>query len=514
MTVRALSLIIACSCLISHLHSEEAKPAEVTFHEHVAPVVYANCTSCHRPGEAAPFAFLTYEDVSRKARTILRVVEDGYMPPWHAAAGHLPFLDERRLSDGERDVVRAWVAADKPEGDPALNPGIPEFIDGWQLGEPDLVVSMKAGYQVPADGPDIYRNFVIPLELAEDKWVKAVELRPSARGVVHHSLFFLDDTGTARSLDGADGAPGFSGMGFRRSGSLGGYVPGSTPRKWPKDYALPLPKGSDLILSTHFHPSGKAEVETTQVGLFFADAPPSKKLHHVQVPPAFGRMAGIDVPAGESDFKIEDTFELKSDALAIKVSAHAHYICDSMKMTATYPSGQDQVLLEIPDWDLDWQDDYYFAEEVLLPAGTVLKTEIWYDNSADNLDNPYNPPRRIKWGRESTDEMGSITLTVVAANAEEEADLQRSSRAAQRRALTQAIGGANRQTIVERLRGHIAQLDRNQDQILQELELPQRLRGHLLATWDADNDRALSRAELQALADSFGSNDSESPETP
>ena len=314
---------------------------EITFNEHIAPLVHENCSSCHRPGESAPFPLLTHADLSKRARTINRVVKNRYMPPWHAdSETSARFQDVRTLSADQISLFQQWIDGGKPEGAPEKAPVPPDFPDGWQLGEPDLVISMAKGFEVPADGPDIYRNFVIPLELPEDKWIKAIELRPSARQVVHHSLYFLDDSGTARKQDGRDGKPGFVGMAFRRSGSLGGYVPGSTPKKLPGDLALPLPKGSDFILSTHFHPSGKTEIEKTTVGLFFADQPPSRRIRNLQLPPGFGRTAGIDVAAGQKDFKIEDTFNIPVDVEAIKVSGHAHYICSKMTMKANFPTEQ------------------------------------------------------------------------------------------------------------------------------------------------------------------------------
>lgn len=474
---------------------------EVTYHRDIAPIVYQNCTSCHREGESAPFPLSTFEEVSRKAKTIARVIEDRYMPPWHASTAHIPFQDVRRLSDGEIATFTAWVAAGKPVGDPADAPPRPDFPRGWQLGEPDLVVTMAQAYEVPADGPDIYRNFVLPLDLPEDKWVKAVELRPSARSVVHHSLFFLDDSGTARSLDGKDGKPGFGGMGFRKSGSLGGYVPGATPRRLPGDLARPLPKGSDIVLSTHFHPSGKIENEQTTLGLYFADAPPSRKLEEVQVPPGFGRGVGIDIPAGEANYTIEDTFTLPVDYEAISVGGHAHYICETMKMTATFPDGTEKVLLEIADWDLDWQDTYYFAEAVILPAGTVIKSVITYDNSAANPDNPHTPPKRIKWGRESTDEMGSITLVGVPVAADDFTKLSRATKVERAKILGELGRELIQSRVAERLPAILKSLDKNGDGNLDASELPARMREALLLKLDADGDRSLNPSELQSLKD-------------
>lgn len=377
----------------------------------------------------------------------------------------------------------------------ALSPG------RWQLGEPDLVVSMKVAYQVPADGADIYRNFVIPLNLPEDKWVKAIELRPSARSVLHHSLYFLDDSGTARKLDGRDGKAGFSGMAFRRSGSLGGYVPGVMPKKLPQDFARFLPKDSDLVLSTHFHPSGKTEMEKTTVGFFFADKPPSRKIHDIQVPPAFGRMAGIDVAAGEPDFVIKDSFKIPIDVEAIKISGHAHYICSEMTMTATLPDGVVKTLLHIPDWDLDWQDDYLFKEKLILPAGTVVKSEIHYDNTSENSDNPFSPPQRIKWGRESTDEMGSITLVVVPAEGSREGRLKAANAVKRAGVAVNLLGELRKSKVLDRLPQIVKRLDKNGDGDLQADELPRRLRRPLLKKLDEDNDGVLNPSELQTLKD-------------
>jgi len=473
----------------------------VTYHQDIAPIVYQNCTGCHREGESAPFPLTNYEEVSRKASTISRAVSNRYMPPWHADPEATYFLDVRRLDNDQIATIDAWVAAGKPEGDAADAPEMPEFTEGWQLGEPDLVLTMAKAYGVPADGPDIYRNFALPIDLPEDKWIKAIELRPSARSVVHHSLYFLDDSGKARELDGKDGKPGFQGMGFRKSGDLGGYVPGVSARMLPGDLARPLPKGSDLVLSTHFHPSGKAESEKTSVGLYFAENPPSRQLQSVQVPPGFGRGAGIDIPAGETDYTVEDTFTLPGDIEAVSVSGHAHYICESMTMTATHPDGTVETLLHIPDWDLDWQDTYFFAGKKILPKGTVLKSVIKYDNSSDNQDNPFDPPQRIKWGRESTDEMGSITLVGVAAEEGDPLSLTKASKIEKAKVIGQVAAELRDTNVLERLSRIVTSLDKNADGSLQEAELPVRMRAGLLLRLDADGDKALNPSEIATLKD-------------
>jgi len=485
-----------------------ANAAEVTFNGQIAPLIHQNCTSCHRPGEAGPFELISYEDVSKKAKTIQRVMNERYMPPWHPADGAIKYEHNRRLSDDQIALFTAWVDAGKPQGE-GPTPEPPKFTEGWQLGETDMIVSMKEAYPLPAEGQDIYRNFAIPLQLPEDKWVKAIELRPSARSAVHHSLFFLDDTGTAVEADGKDGKPGFKGMGFRRSGSLGGYVPGATAQFLPGDLALPLPKGTDLVLATHFHLTGKAEMEKSTIGIYFADAPPSKTLVPIQVPAAFGRGAKIDIPAGESNYKVTDSFTIPVDVDAISIGGHAHYICQNMLMTATKPDGSTMELLRIEDWDLNWQDRYFFAETIHLPAGTVVKTDLVYDNSTDNPDNPFSPPQRIRWGHESTDEMGSITLMVTPTKNSDLAQLSRAVKAE----MIQVAGAALRD-----VRGagtfamgqRIQQLDTNGDGSLEGDELPKLFRNRLLEGFDTNQDGKLDRAEITDFLETIRSRNSES----
>ncbi|MEM1294704.1 MAG: hypothetical protein AAGH89_05020 [Verrucomicrobiota bacterium] len=474
---------------------------EITFNQHVGPLVYQKCSSCHHPGAAGPFSLLSYSEVSKKARTIQRAVESEYMPPWHPADAGVEFAHNRSLTSDEIALFGAWLENGKPEGAGSA-PVPPSFPDGWSLGEPDLVVSMKEAYEVPAEGPDIYRNFALGLDLPEDKWVTAIELRPSARSVVHHSLFFLDSSGTAMEQDGKDGQPGFKGMSFRRTGRLGGYVPGATTQFLPEGLAMALPKGSDLVLSTHFHPSGKPEFEQSTVGIYFADEPPSRSLANIQVPPAFGRGIGIDVPAGESDYRLTDSFVLPVDVDAFSVGGHAHYICKEMMMTAIAPDGNEITLLHIDDWDLNWQDRYFFNEPILLPAGTEIRTELAYDNSASNPDNPFDPPQRIRWGHESTDEMGSITLMVAPRENADEAKLTRAARMKQIEvlgAVAQELREGARSGMLER----IGQLDSNKNGVIENAEIPERFRARVIKTFDKNNDGDIDRKEMAAILEAI-----------
>ncbi len=389
--------------------------APVTFNKNIAPIIYHNCSSCHRPGEAAPFSLLSYSDVVKKAKTIGKVTVSHTMPPWKAEPASFAYRDERRLTDEQIAMIQTWVKDGMPEGNDADKPAPPKFASGWQLGEPDLVVEMPAAYHVPADGPDIYRNIAVPLGLADDKWITAIDMKPSARAVVHHVLYFADASGRAHEKPPQGKEPGFSGM---RAGGvsspLGGWAVGAQPNFFPEGLALRVTKGSDLVVQYHFHPTGKPEAEKSLIGLYFAKEAPKRTLTRIQMPPHYSLFSGLDIPAGETNFVIRDSFTLPVAVDGVGVSAHAHYLAKQMKMTATLPGGEVKTLLLINDWDFAWQDKYYFKQFVQLPRGTRLDSEIHWDNSAANPRNPSSPPIRVAWGEESKDEMGSISLIAVA----------------------------------------------------------------------------------------------------
>ena len=466
-----------------------------TFNKDIAPIIYDKCTSCHRPGQTGPFSLVTYKDIAKRAKTIDAVIDSGYMPPWKPVNHEIEFTNDRRLSKDQKQKLKDWIAAGKPkgEGDP---PAPPKFSDGWTLGKPDVVVEMRDGFEVPATGKDVYRSFVFPLALKEDKWVKAIEYRPTATSAVHHAIFFSDPTGNARKMDGSDGKACIEGMGFLALGGdaaqtansgrggffrnfrggltqqgasrsnaaiagLGGYVPGSTPSRLPGDLALPLPAGSDIVMQTHFHPSGKAETEKGKLAIYFGDKEPSQKIVDIQVPALFSLGKGLKVPAGEAHYKIQESYTLPTDIKLISVGAHAHYICRAVTMTAKLPDGKKKDLLKIDDWDLDWQDRYYFKKPIVLPAGTEISTELVYDNSANNPENPNSPPKEIRWGRQSGDEMGSASLQVIAAEESDRPQLESSIR----RYVVQSLTQGN---FVDLL----MQLDTNRDGGLQRDEAP------------------------------------------
>jgi hypothetical protein len=400
-----------------------ASAATVTFND-VAPIVYSKCAGCHRPGESGPFPLTSYQEVSKRGKLIAAVTARRYMPPWHAEPADVQYRDERRLTDAQIALIGDWVKQGMPEGDAKAAPKLPSFPSGWQLGQPDLIVSLPKEYRVPASGPDIYRYFVLPVALSEDKWIRAIEVRPTAPKAVHHMLYYGDTSGTLRKTDGAKGSPGFSGLPLPRGTvSLGVWAAGTQPHLLPEGIARPFPKGSDLVIEHHFHPTGKEEVEKTVVGIYFAKVAPERRMLSLQLPADFGLFAGIDIPAGEKAYTVRDSYTLPVDVEGFGVSAHAHYLGKSMKLTATLPSGETRTLLWIKDWDFNWQDGYIFSDFLNLPKGTRLDGEVTWDNSTGNARNPGLQPVRVTWGEESRQEMGSVTLELVPKRQEERAAL-------------------------------------------------------------------------------------------
>jgi hypothetical protein len=435
MTNLRFVLVLPAALVAAVAHSSatpQQKARAVTFAEHVAPILYTTCVQCHRPGEQAPFPLITYEDVVKRGKLIVKVTQSRFMPPWHAEHGYGEFNDERRLTDAQIALLGDWVAGGMPRGDAKRMPAVPRFTEGWQLGKPDLVLEMPEAFEIPAGGPDIYRNFVLPTGVADDKWVRAVEYRPGTRSVVHHSLFQYIRGGAAAKLAGADGRPGFGGPmpialvpGFAPAGEIGGaWAVGTTPRALPDGLAWPLPKGSDLVLQLHLHPTGKPETERSKIGIYFAPAPPERKIRQMGVPGLFGLLAGLDIPAGEKNFTIKGVLMIPADMRALSVTAHAHYLGKEFKATATLPDGTIRPMLWIKDWDFNWQDRYFYKEPVLLPKGTRIDVTISYDNSGENPRNPCNPPRRVQWGMQSTDEMGGVRFEMVPVDAAAETNLQ------------------------------------------------------------------------------------------
>jgi mono/diheme cytochrome c family protein len=382
----------------------------VTFNNQVVRIFQRNCQICHRPGEVAPFSLTTYKDAHAKRDDIVEVVESRYMPPWKAVPGHGEFSDVRRLSDEDIRMIGRWVAAGAPEGEPRDLPSPRKFPTGWTLGTPSAVLAMEEPYVVPPRTKDIYRCFVVPIRIpGEWRMIRASEVLPGNRKVVHHVQTFLDVTGKSVELDAADPGPGytcFGGPRFEASGGLGGWAPGYPPIEIPSGVAWGIPPGARLVIQVHYHnPGDTPETDTTRVGVHFTSGPFDRRLALVR---AFAWNFGIR--AGDERAVVKASTTLNEDLDALSVHAHMHLLGRAMTVTAHLPDGTTKPMLKIDDWDFEWQIRYSYKRSVPLPAGTRLEAECVYDNSAGNPKNPSKPPRPVFSGFETTDEMCQASL--------------------------------------------------------------------------------------------------------
>ncbi len=416
----ALALFVG-ACADAGEAAEEL-PEQVDFARHIAPLVHEHCAACHRDGGSAPFALITYADAGRRADQLDLVTSMGLMPPWLPAAGKGEFARERRLSAHELALLARWVEQGAPEGDPALTPAPPEFPEGWTLGEPDLALEFGP-WTLPAEGRDVFRNFVLRVPLREPRFVEGLEFRPHNGSVVHHVNIMVDRTASSREADAAEPGQGFEGMMDNQAkfpdGHFVGWTPGKQPFRAEPGMAWRLEPGTDLVLQLHLLPTGKPEDVGASVGLYFADEPPTRLPSMVRLGPKT-----IDIPAGEGAYTIEESFRLPVDVLAYGVYPHAHYLARDMQGKVRLPSGEERWLLHIPEWDFDWQDEYRFKEPLALPAGSELSMRYTYDNSARNPRNPSTPARRVVYGPASSDEMGDLWVQVLAANPPDRARLE------------------------------------------------------------------------------------------
>ena len=391
----------------------------ITFNRDVAPILFANCSSCHRPGASAPFNLLSYADARRRARFIAKVADDRIMPPWLPTPGHVPFKDERRLTDQQIATLQKWIEHGAIEGKPEDLPKRPEFADGWQLGQPDLVVTMPEAYTVPAEGTDVYRNFVIPVPTDRARYVKAVEFRPGNPRVVHHTYLWGDPVQDSRRLDAKDPGTGYGGMEAGEAirplgGQINSWNPGSSPRPPEPGIGWQLRKGMDLVLQAHLRPLGKPEPIQASIGLYFTDEPPARSAI-----PIWLFNYAIDIPADAPEHVVQDSFVLPADVEVRTIKPHAHYLCDEMLGTATLPDGKTVTLLHIKHWNFDWQEAYRLVEPLHLPKGTTLTMRYTYNNSSSNPRNPNAPPRRVRFGPSSSDEMAELHFEVMASGPQE-----------------------------------------------------------------------------------------------
>ena len=416
----SVSLVLA-ACTVVVLSSPprpmRAAEAPVTWSRQIAPIVYRNCAMCHHPGGAGPFSLLSWADARRHAPQILDVTQSRYMPPWLPAPGYDNFSGDRRLSDEDLALIRKWVESGTPEGNPSQAPPPPHYDATWQMGKPDLILSIQHPWILKASGTDVFRNFVLPYPLAQTHFIRALEILPGTPQVVHHANVLIDRTASFRRAhpdDWKDGVPGMeldldSGNTFDPDSHFLFWKPDTPVLVEPAGMPWRLDPGNDLILNMHLKPSGKPEVIDAQIGLYFTDKPPTTH-------PMLLQLDGdnqLDIPAGDRNFVVQDELRLPVDVEVLGIYPHAHYLGRELEAWAILPGGQKTWLIRIPSWDIDRQSVYRYRTPVFLPRGSVLHMHYVYDNSDQNIHNPNSPPIRVRAGNRSVDEMAHLWVQVL-----------------------------------------------------------------------------------------------------
>jgi len=367
----------------------------------------------------APFALLDYPTVKAHAREIAEATATRAMPPWLPESGAHPFANERRLSDAQIALIQQWLDQGAPEGETTKKAATPMWADGWQLGTPDLIVTMPESFTIPARSGDVFRNFVFPVPSSPTRYVRAIEFRADNPKVIHHANVAVDPSRLARRLDRAEPGPGFAAMPEDQVLNVYGWSPGRVPSMESADTAWTLDEGSDLAVQLHLIGGSTPETVRPSIGLYFSSTPPTRTPVVVKL-----ESKVIDIPAGEAAYVVEDSYVLPADVDVVSVYPHAHYLAKQMTGAAVLPDGSRQTLLSIPEWDVRWQDQYRFTTPVSLPAGTTLHMRFTYDNSDRNTHNPVRPPTRVVWGPKSTDEMAALWIEVIPRRADDVARLE------------------------------------------------------------------------------------------
>lgn len=400
----------------------QAGPAHaVTFYKDVQPVLQQRCQVCHRAGEAAPFSMATYQEVRPWAKAIREAVLTRKMPPWFADAAPGTFSNDNRLSQQEVDTLTSWVNQGAPAGDPQDAPKPVAFAQGWRIGDPDLVLEMPEEFHVPASGEVAWQYFPVPTKFTEDRWIQAVEARPGNPAVVHHirifsrapgsKAFMEPDPQTSQERQHPKEPPKDDGSGALAGPEIGAeemaaFVPGGDPVELPPGQALLVKAGSDLVVEVHYTTIGKPQTDRSRVGLTFAKRPPQMRVTEVGT-----ANFNFRIPAGASNYQVITRVTLRADMTVLSLWPHMHLRGKALLLRAVYPTGESEVLLNVPHYDFNWQMSYVLAEPRLLPKGTRLESAVFFDNSANNPSNP-DPKVDVYWGAQTWEEMNVAFMRV------------------------------------------------------------------------------------------------------
>ncbi len=419
-TVALVFTFTALGLTGSHAWSEPTTET-VTFHRDVLPVLQKNCQTCHRPGEAAPMSFLTYEETRPWARAIREATALGKMPPWGAEPGvGKKFRNDRRLEQAEIETLKAWADQGGPAGNTADAPAPVKFVEGWIMGEPDKVWRLPEAFEAPARGTIDYTYFIIPNAFPDDTWVEASEVRPEARSVVHHIIAYARPP-ESTWLEGYESGQFFVPVDRKKQGQrppnlspsqwrrwVAGYAPGIRPEIYGPGLAKLIPAGSDLIFELHYTANGTKLRDQSSVGIRIAEQAPERRLVGGAV-----LNGGFKIPANSTNHRVDAAIEFTEEATLLSLTPHMHLRGKSFEFRAIYPTGESEILARIRNYDFNWQITYALEKPIPLPRGTKIECTAHFDNSANNPNNP-DPSAEVGWGDQSWEEMmiGFFSLAV------------------------------------------------------------------------------------------------------
>ena len=405
---RSLPVLIAVFVFRLDVYAQNAP----TYSEHIAPILHTHCVTCHRTDGIAPFSLDNFRDAEANAERIAEVVTSALMPPWKPAPFYGPFDGEPEITVAEADNLVAWATNGAPQGDTALS--LTPTIPSWTLGEPDLIVSMEEAYPVNPGGSLEHRNFVLPIDLGEQQWVRAVDILPSegSSAAIRRARVAIDESGTGRTVEAEDPLPGYPGLIIDHAAFPQGHIliwsPGQTPTAEQPGLAWSLEPGDDLILQLTLQPRSEAVPVQASVGLYFSDEAPALR------PVGLGlNSKALEIPAGHADYVVQDRYRLPVAVDVLELFPYMHHLGKTVEVTASLPDGTEVGLLQIEDWDFSWQDSYRYADPLHLPAGTSIEAKFTFDNSSANPNNPSNPPVVVRHGDTMMDEMAEVLLQVL-----------------------------------------------------------------------------------------------------
>lgn len=385
--------------------------APPTFYKDVLPVLQNRCQECHRAGEIAPSQFLTYKETRPWAKAIREAVLSRRMPPWFADPAHGKFLNDRAMSRAEIDTLVAWADTGALEGEPKHAPAPRRWTQGWAIPEPDAVFEMPRAFEVPAQGKIDYQYIVVPSGFTEDKWVRMVEARPSARSVVHHAVVYIREPGNnwlrGEARDGEPFVPPRSTPDGKPRGDTGGvgsdiltiYTPGNSPDVFRDGQAKLIKAGSDFVFQMHYTAAGKAAADKTSVGLVFASEPPRERV--ITVAAANDRFV---IPPGEPNFQVPMRFKFANPGTLLSFFPHMHLRGKAFEYRFKPAGGAERVLLRVPSYNFNWQLTYRLENPLAVQPGDEMEVAGWFDNSPNNKFNP-DPKAEVRWGEQSWEEM-------------------------------------------------------------------------------------------------------------